>query len=224
MGLLPPLQEGRRKKDDSEKPHSSSGQASGGAWQTAGSNAGWQSGGGSTVYSSEVKQKAKVIVVETVEELDKKVSELVASRGRKGTDIKDLIKQLEIYGKIARKFGAKREIPILMHIISAMFDSNRSIDDYMDIQQWRSCYRCLNRVVTLLAENPSLVLGVASSEELSDFVLAAQGGKKDAAPTEDKDDNIVRVVGTLEAFIVLLEKEYIKSLQQINPHTQVILL
>jgi translation initiation factor 3 subunit C len=132
-----------------------------------------------------------------------------------------MIKQLEIYGKISRKFGAKREIPILMHVISAMFDSNRSIDDYMDIQQWRSCYRCLNRVVTLLAENPSLVLGVASSEELSDFVLGSQSGKKDTVPSESKDDNIVRVVGTLEAYIVLLEKEYIKSLQQINPHTQV---
>jgi len=127
--------------------------------------------------------------------------------------------------KIAKKFGSKKEIPILMHLISAMFDANRSIDDYMDIQQWRSCYRCLSRVVTLLAENKSLVLGVITTEELSDFVLASQNGNKketeEVAPVEDKDENVIRVVGTLEAFIVLLEKEYTKSLQQINPHTQV---
>ena len=216
MGLLPPLPEGRKRRDqpDTERPsHSTSAQSGAAAAEDKYSH-------------SEVKQKAKFTLDEkmTTEELEKKVAELVASRGRKGTDIKDMTIKLELMSKIAKKFGSKKEIPILMHLISAMFDANRSIDDYMDIQQWRSCYRCLSRVVTLLAENKSLVLGVITTEELSDFVLASQNGKKETeevAPVEDKDENVIRVVGTLEAFIVLLEKEYTKSLQQINPHTQV---
>lgn len=31
----------------------------------------------------------------------------------------------------------------------------------------------------------------------------------------------IKIVGSLESFIVRLEDEYTKSLQQINPHTQV---
>ena len=216
MGLLPPLPEGRKKREhDTEKPaHSASAQS--------GANV-----NDDKFSQSEVRQKAKFTLDEkmTTEELEKKVAELVASRGRKGTDIKDMIIKLELMSKIAKKFGPTKEIPILMHMISAMFDSNRSIDDYMDIQQWRSCYRCLNRVVTLLSSNSKLILGVITTEELTDFVLASQSGKKEAdeevIPVDNKDENVVKVVGTLEAFIVLLEKEYTKSLQQINPHTQV---
>ena len=215
MGLLPPLPEGRKKREhDTEKQAHSASAQSGAAIAD------------DKLSQSEVRQKAKFTLDEkmTNEELEKKVAELVASRGRKGTDIKDMIIKLELMSKIAKKFGPTKEIPILMHMISAMFDSNRSIDDYMDIQQWRSCYRCLNRVVTLLTSNSKLVLGVITTEELTDFVLATQTGKKEVeevVPAESKDENIVRVVGTLEAFIVLLEKEYTKSLQQINPHTQV---
>lgn len=215
MGLLPPIPEGRKKREpDAEKPSHPSAAQSGAAIAE------------DKHAHAEARQKAKFTLDEkmTTEELEKKVSELVASRGRKGTDIKDMIIKLELMTKIAKKFGPKKEIPILMHLISSRFDFNRSIDDYMDIQQWRSCYRCLNRVVTLLLENESLVLGVVTTEELSDFVVASQNGKKEAeepAPAADKDENVIRVVGTLEAFIVLLEKEYTKSLQQINPHTQV---
>ena len=39
-------------------------------------------------------------------------------------------------------------------------------------------------------------------------------------PVEDKTGPI-KIVGSLESFIVRLEDEYNKSLQQINPHTQV---
>jgi hypothetical protein len=40
-----------------------------------------------------------------------------------------------------------------------MFDSQRVIDDYMDLQQWRTCYRSLFRVTALLNDSNTLVLG-----------------------------------------------------------------
>jgi translation initiation factor 3 subunit C len=166
----------------------------------------------------------------TEEELDKKVNDLVASRGRKNTDPREVLRKLEVLSKASRIYGARKEIPVLMHLISAMFDSQRVIDDYMDLQQWRTCYRSLLRVTNILNENPSLVLGVMASEDVTDVILASQvkklpkkDGEEEEEVPKEKDDKTgpIRIVGSLESFIIRLEDEYTKSLQQINPHTQV---
>ena len=114
-----------------------------------------------------------------------------------------------------------------MHLISAMFDSQRVIDDYMDLNQWRTCYRSLLRVVFLLHDNKALTLGVMPNDD--DGLLSSQISKdflkrRDDDPDEEKPDDKtgpIRIVGSLETFLVRLEDEYTKSLQQINPHTQV---
>ena len=69
----------------------------------------------------------------TEEALSQKVNEIIASRGKKGTDIRALNRQLEVLSKIARMYGPSREIPVLMHLISSMFDANKLIDDYLDL-------------------------------------------------------------------------------------------
>lgn len=61
--------------------------------------------------------------------------------------------------------GPRKEIPVLMHLISAMFDSQRVIDDYMDLQQWRTCYRSLYRVTSLLRDSKGLILGEYHARE-----------------------------------------------------------
>ena len=166
----------------------------------------------------------------TLEALDKKVSELVGSRGKKGTDVKVLLRQLSMLSKAARQFGPRKEIPVVMHFISAMFDSHKAIDDYMELNKWRTCHNCMQRVVTLLEENKDIVLGLLPSEDVSDSVLNLQvkmGGKSgvEEAGLGEASDGVKRgflqVVGNLEAFIARLEDEYTKSLQQINPHTKV---
>ena len=165
----------------------------------------------------------------TEEELDKKVLDLVASRGRKNTDPREVLRKLEVLSKVARVHGARKEIPVLMHLISAMFDSQRVIDDYMDLQQWRTCFRSLLRVTNLLTENKALSLDIVANEDVTDVVLGSQIKrdfiKKNEEDSEEiskpADKNVIRVVGSLESFILRLEDEYIKSLQQINPHTKV---
>ena len=155
----------------------------------------------------------------TEEELDKKVSELVASRGRKSTDNRVILRQLEVLTKAARIHGPKKEIPVLAHLIAAMFDSNRLIDEYMELQQWRTCQRSLARILKLLDENKSLTLGFVSVDAANAVAvdLSQEGGE---AVTEKKS-NVVKIVGSIDSFILRLEDEHMKSLQQINPHTQV---
>ncbi len=39
-----------------------------------------------------------------------------------------------------------QEIPILMHAISAMFDTLKNVDDYMDTGLWKNAHAYLTRV------------------------------------------------------------------------------
>ena len=122
-----------------------------------------------------------------------------------------------------------------MHLISAMFDSQRVIDAYMDLHQWRTCYRSLLRATNLLHDHKHLQLGVIPTDDVADIMLSNQISKDFFKKREDGEDEVaaaaaaavedkhgpIKIVGSLESFIVRLEDEYIKSLQQINPHTQV---
>jgi len=165
----------------------------------------------------------------TDEALDKKVNEIVSSRGRKHTDPREVLRKLEVLAKVARILGPKKEIPVLMHLVSAMYDSHRVIDDYMELPEWRTCYRCLTRIISLLDANRDIKLGLMPALDVTDLVLGSQVKtdfalkKKDEAeePEEEKDDGTLKVVGSLDTFLGRLEDEYTKSLQQINPHSQV---
>lgn len=164
----------------------------------------------------------------TVEEVNLRLAEVVASRGRKGTDPREALRKLEMLSRQARRHGPREEIPVLMNLISVMYDSHRVIDDYMDLHTWRTAFRCLMRVVALLSENLELVLGMLPSEDAtqasggSSTLMKKNGEAVEEAPVdEEKADNVIKVVGALETFLSRLEGDFTKSLQQINPHTQV---
>lgn len=164
----------------------------------------------------------------TEEELDRKVAELLASRGKKNTDAREVLRQLEVLTKAARVHGARKEIPVLMHLISAMFDSQRSIDDFMELLQWRTAHRSLARIVGLLDSHRKLVLGTVGSDEVSEVLVGAhmravkeEAVEEDGAEASKSDPNRLKVVGSVESFVLRLADEYTKALQQINPHTKV---
>ena len=168
------------------------------------------------------------------ETFDKKLLEVVASRGRKGTDARELLAALEaLAGKAKRSFGYARELGALMHLIAAQFDANRTIDDYMDVATWRSCHGQLGRVVAVLSAHPGVSLGSIDDDDFADMHVAHALAKKkkgdeeeeeeeekpEAAAAPNDDPDAVKVVGNLLTFLARLEDEYVKSLQRINPHT-----
>ena len=171
------------------------------------------------------RSKAEMLDQNMTEEvLTAKVNEIVASRGKKGTNTKEMNRKLEVLAKISQVFGPFKEIPVLMHLISSSFDSNKLIDDYLDLQTWRSSYRYLARIVRILEENKHIVLSVLPNEDMMDSTDDVEGGKKaeeDEAAKKAGKSNLLRVTGSLESFITRLDADYTRSLQQINPHTQV---
>ena len=123
-----------------------------------------------------------------------------------------------------------------------MYDTYiRQIDDYMSITQWRTCSRYLIKIVKLLECNNNIILTLIPPEDVADIILSSGGNpKKKGGSGPDGDGEgtgevhppilssilddgkgPLKVVGSLEAFILRLHEEYNKSLQQINPHTQV---
>jgi translation initiation factor 3 subunit C len=180
------------------------------------------------IYDMPVARKVVVHTEDkmTEEELDRKVKDLVGARGRRGTDSKENLRQLEVLTKASRLHGARKEIPVLMHLVSAMFDSQRGIDDYLDHIQWRQTYRALYRVVDLLELDKALVLTQLDIEELvdpSNAKLELNGTPTSPMPASfpvNINNKVIRAPGSISTFLLRLHEEYIKSVQHINPHTQ----
>jgi translation initiation factor 3 subunit C len=182
-------------------------------------------------YDSAMKKSHVVYEEELISEelLEKKTQELMVNRGRKGSDKRVVVQQLEYLCRAARKHGPRKEIPLLMHLIAAIFESHKNIDDYVDVQKWATCHRSLTRIVEALLANKDLSLGVAPLSDVTEQIQALQLNadfikkeiEEDSEVVKPVDPNVIKVVGSLEAFLLRLEVEYKKSLQQINPHTHV---
>ena len=107
--------------------------------------------------------------------LNRKVKEIASQRGRRGTDSRQLLRQLEGLSRLSMKFGPRVEVPILMFVISAQFGLQTKMDDYMETPTWRSCATYLERISEVIVDE-GYRLGVETIDE-ADLVL---GGSKPA--------------------------------------------
>ena len=97
----------------------------------------------------------------TYEMVDKKLADLIASRGKKGTDRHENVETLAYVATVAK--CAAQEIEALVMLISAQFDISGSMSTHMPIPIWKKCVNNLLRIDALLKQNPQITL-VESSE------------------------------------------------------------
>ena len=98
--------------------------------------------------------------------IQKKSLEILSSRGRKGSDPQVLLGQLEALSKLSTRFGPRVEIPVLMHVVTAQFDMQRGIDDFMETRMWRACAGHIERIGTILDDiHEGWVIGSMTSED-----------------------------------------------------------
>ena len=64
----------------------------------------------------------------TLEVLERKLREVVAVRGKRSTNLKDQIATLRKLSERGARFGAAGVIPALTQLVSAQFDTSRSLD------------------------------------------------------------------------------------------------
>jgi translation initiation factor 3 subunit C len=145
--------------------------------------------------------------------IHKKTLEIVSSRGRKGTDNQALLKQLEALSTMSVKFGPRVEIPVLMHVITAQFDMQRTIDDYMETASWRSCASYLSRIGAILDDEKEgwrvgALTGGEEDDLANDLMISAamaKGGTKMRNTAGGFGDGAITALSTEEKLI--------------NPHT-----
>ncbi len=189
-------------------------------------------------------QKEKV-VVETkktvVEEdlklskngFDKKIKEVIALRGKRGTDVGEQLSALRKLTQYSRRLGPARELVATMYMVGAqMFDTSSKIDKVLSTRLWKLVHNDMQTIMDLLEKNPDFELAPLTSEDQADLIRVAATSTKITEEVDDDDidgkedhlpaagqKGIIKVSGDLAAFIERLNDEYVKSLQQTDPHT-----
>jgi translation initiation factor 3 subunit C len=138
--------------------------------------------------------------------VDKKLAEVIASRGKKGTDRHENVDVLAYLAEVST--CAAQEVETLIMLISAQFDISGSMATHMPIPIWKKCVNNLIRIDQVLKENAQISLTESAEPEPK------------PAPEEIVAGAPVQLWGSLCAFTERLDDEYFKSMQSIDPHAK----
>ena len=187
---------------------------------------------GEKVEAVKVQKKKEIFsVAEDISEaeLNRKILETVSQRGRRNVDARDLIRTLGALSQAARKFGPQCEVPALGHLIASHLDTQRNMDDFLVLDDWRKCHGNMMRIVEVLEADERLRIEPASPDDLADMILAQQSGlapltdadreKTEEATAAAKKSGVIKMMGNLYSLVARLDEEYTKALQKIDPHT-----
>ncbi|KAF6025727.1 EIF3C [Bugula neritina] len=103
----------------------------------------------------------------THEAVIKKLAEIIAVRGKKGTKRGEQVSLLEELRDIARdaNLGAGLQVKIRFHIVSALCDYNPAVSSCMRPESWLQCLDAVEELLQLLRDNPTIKLSLDILEE-----------------------------------------------------------
>nr|CDJ90991.1 Eukaryotic translation initiation factor 3 subunit 8 and Proteasome component region PCI domain containing protein [Haemonchus contortus] len=142
----------------------------------------------------------------THEAMISKLTEVMASRGRLGTNRKQHVRLLQELYKIAeeKKLGVGISVKILFNIISSLFELNTKISDFMEFSNFNKTLLAVTELLDILIAHPEVKLSVKFTEEEENL----------------KDDTIpFKIQGSLLMTVQRLDSELTKILQNADCHS-----
>ncbi|CAG5123359.1 unnamed protein product, partial [Candidula unifasciata] len=141
----------------------------------------------------------------TIDAVVKKLNEIAAMRGKKGTDRSMMIEMLQELKQIseAHNLGAAVSVKICFNIMAAIYDYNPNIATCMKSDMWeKSCLPTIQELLNTLLENSDIVVGANILEE-----------------SEQLDKAPYRVRGCILTMVERLDQEFTKMLQACDAHS-----
>uniref|UniRef100_A0A0B7BD44 Eukaryotic translation initiation factor 3 subunit C n=1 Tax=Arion vulgaris TaxID=1028688 RepID=A0A0B7BD44_9EUPU len=160
------------------------------------------------VPSQAVMEKPKMFAKDqdiTIEAVVKKLNEIVAMRGKKGTDRSMMIDLLQELKQIAEahNLGAPVSVKICFNIMAAIYDYNPNIATCMKNEMWeKSCLPIIQELLIALLDNSDIIVGANILEE-----------------SEQLDKAPFRIRGCILTMVERLDEEFTKMLQACDAHS-----
>lgn len=163
----------------------------------------------------------------TPEAVLRKLTEVIAARGKKRTDRREQIELLHELLLIteAHNLGLGLRVKIKMSIISSIFDYNPKVSDAMKPEIWSKYVNYFISNYLLLNVHLSLFYFrlLDCIVELLDLILPAKDtifiGESVAEDAETLDKPTFRVRGCVLTIVERLDEEFTKLLKECDPHS-----
>lgn len=175
----------------------------GDAWQTQGK-----------AFQPKPKMFAKDADINTSVVL-KKLSEILAARGKKGTDRREQVEMLHELFTVAEanNLGVGIAVKMKFAIISAIFDYNPKICDAMKPEHWEKLLQCIAELLTLLNSRQDILMGEHVTEEQERLDQTEVEGE------EDTTKRFYRVHGCMLTTVERMDEEFVKILKECDAHS-----
>ncbi|XP_072388517.1 eukaryotic translation initiation factor 3 subunit C [Diabrotica undecimpunctata] len=134
----------------------------------------------------------------------KKLSEIMAARGKKRTDRREQIELLHELQNVSEQhqLGAAIFIKIKLAIISAIFDYNPKVSDAMKPEYWLKLLERMSEMLGMLLNTTNLVVSDGITEEM-----------------ENLEEPPYRIRGCILTSVERLDDEFTKLLKECDPHS-----
>ncbi|CAG9854441.1 unnamed protein product [Phyllotreta striolata] len=159
--------------------------------------------GGVAIPSEKPKMFAKDAEID-LNLVIKKLSEIMAARGKKRTDRREQIELLHELQNVSEQhqLGAAISVKIKLAIISAIFDYNPKVSDAMKPEYWLKLLERMAEMLGVLLNANNLVVSDTITEEL-----------------ENLEEPPYRIRGCVLTSVERLDDEFTKLLKECDPHS-----
>ncbi|XP_053595304.1 eukaryotic translation initiation factor 3 subunit C-like [Microplitis demolitor] len=187
--------EQRKERKDKERKKKRDEDDDEGEWETV--------KGGLVVPCEKPKMFAKDAEI-NVPAVLKKLSEIIAARGKKRTDRREQIEFLYELLSIAalHNLGPAITVKIIFSIVSSIFDYNPKVSDAMKPEYWSKLLERISEMLGILLANPDMQIAEHINEDAEEF-----------------ENPPFKLHGCVLTLVERLDEEFTKLLKECDPHS-----